>query len=66
MLIIEDWTFCDDVKTDPRVIRTKKGDLLFSKLEYDPSKNLWYLLEDYVTPEYTLVPFWRAGRQNVR
>lgn len=54
MLIIEDWTFCDDVKTDPRVIRTKKGDLPSPKLEYDPSKNLWYLLEDYVTPEYTI------------
>ena len=38
MLIIEDWTFCDDVKTDPRVIRTKKGDLPSPKLEYDPSK----------------------------
>lgn len=41
MLIIEDWTFCDDVKTDPRVIRTKKGDLPSPKLEYDPSKNCY-------------------------
>lgn len=54
MSIIEDWIFYDDVGGDPRVAKTKEGDLPWPKLEYNPVKNLWFLLEDYVTPEYTI------------
>lgn len=41
-------------KAPKRVVNAKPTDLPFPKLEYRPTEDLWYLLEDYVTPEYTV------------
>lgn len=54
MGIFEDFAPSEDVRLDPRVTSATLESLPFPKLEYNPIKNLWFLLEDYVTPEYTI------------